>query len=386
MNTILFKTTAELKKYVSGIDISYNLENMSSSFITARNEAIDAVSEAVWSLAQEHYNSENYNVTGQTNLYYKELDRLVSESQAAIANFAVFHHFIWLQIRVSNSGITIPDSDSLKAAYRYQTDEAKEELIKAAWAAMNRTIIYLRKTATVWTPWTALLEYELDSIILFANTYYKCIVVHTSTELFVDDIDNWEALTLDDIIFHEWTNSEQYLASANLIFTSERDFSKYYNIDNSAWFFQRIAFIIEEVIDDEIDSRISTFSELKKRVRMNSTTEDDNTLLRKIKKAVAYAAMAEAINRFSIHELPSAIRSEIAEAESTRRKTRKSESSTLKNTVVYPILRRAEKYLLELDAYLQAQADMLVAEPDNIGYTSWEEVVRNSENDKFVSL
>jgi hypothetical protein len=387
-------------------------------------------------MALEHYNSDRYGVVAQTDKYLLILDELVWKLQGAVANFAMYHHFIWLQIRISNNGITIPESDSEKAAYRYQTDEAKEEFVKAAWASINNAIAFLNENATKWTVWGTETAYAEMDIVQQQGLYYVCTEAHTSG-VFADDYANlkwsvcvsylqywvpeklyflgetvrnegkwyecvsehisasnfatdeavWSEITPVFVNLIEWTQSEQYTACVDFIFAGERDFSKYYNIENSAYFYMKIVFIIEECIADDIETRISSFGALKERFAQGKQTDADKILMRKIKKAVAYRTMSEAVSRFSVHELPAPVRAEILEAENTRRRNaRGSNQNTLRATVGAPIAHRAEKFLLDLDIYMdtiaQAEANTVEAQ----GYETWKDEAEDLEDDKFVSI
>jgi len=350
----LFKSGEEFKPYVSGLDFTFNIENAASAFVTARKDISDTVGLAVWNLAVDHYNSDNfekvYDELETPDAYLELLDKLVHLLRYCLANFVFFHHFPFLQIRISNSGITIPESESQKQAYRYQIDDAKEAMIKTAWASMNDVIVFLNEHATMWDAWAAETLYIPLDVVQYEGDYYKCIVTHTSTDVF--DAGMFELLEKTAVYFWEWTESSQFAESRDVFFDNERDFSKFYNIENSAYFFNKISFIIKEILLDDIQTKYNALAELQKRMRLNRLLASDAMLIFRIKKAVAYAAMAESVLRFNGHELPQDIRKELLEMETLRRRSAKNERVPLKSLIAKPILEKADKFMTDLDVYL----------------------------------
>jgi hypothetical protein len=162
----------------------------------------------------------------------------------------------------------------------------------------------------------------------------------------------FELLEKTAVYFWEWTESSQFADSRDVFFDNERDFSKFYNIENSAYFFNKISFIIKEILLDDIQSKYNNLPELQKRMRLNKLLATDKMLIFRIKKALAYKAMGEAVIRFTGFELPHDIRKELLEMETLRRRNVRNERIPLKSVIAAPILEKADKFMTDLDVYL----------------------------------
>jgi len=239
-----FKNGEDLKAAASQIDLSFDIKNIDSSLALAANDLKDVISEDVWNRMIDYYNGGSYNPAGTAID-----DKLVNYILAPLANLALYHHFIWLQLRISNSGVTVVKTDTETAAFKYQTDEAKEKLLQTAWV-------------------------EANNLITFLNT-------------------NEDNIT-------EWKGSDQQQELKELIFTGYKDFDKYFSIDNNASFYIRLRYIILEIIAESISPRIKD--------PLNIT---DDVLLIKVKRYLAYESMSLSVFRFDILNLPVSIRRSI---------------------------------------------------------------------------
>jgi hypothetical protein len=234
-----FITGEELKRVVSQIDISFDNENITGSFRLAKDEIIDIVSKAVWDRMMAHYNSGDYTEGGATFD-----DKLVDAIKPAFGNFGIYHHFIWLQLRISNNAVTVTKSENETAAYKYQTDEAKDKLLQTAWVEINTLI----------------------------------------------DLLGDEAPT-------EWLDSEQFEEMQNLIIKNYKAFDKIYKIDKNAAFFIKTRHIQQRIIDDEVTPRIGDYDDVS-----------DPKLDKAIKRALAYKVMSDSCIEFDYYFLPAPIR------------------------------------------------------------------------------
>jgi hypothetical protein len=373
-----FATSEELKGVISHIDISFELENIHSSLLLAANEMKDIIGKDLWDLMINHYNSDNYEAEPEGEgegeeeeeepiPSYEQLDELVHLVQPALANFTMYHHFIWLQLRISNNSVTVIKGENETAAFKYQTDEAKDKLLLTAWVQINDLIDYLNEEATEWTEWEGETEYEIDDIVYYEETFYLCTEAHTSEDEF--DADKWEELEEDTIIFHEWTLSEQCTELKELIFKDYKEFDKYYGIDKSAAFYIRSRFIINEIIKDDILPRES-----------DPWDSTDETLLRKIKRFVAYKTMATAIFRFDFWYLPGSIRKTINNEMLQNNRFRDVEVA--KTAIYQKLLNKAEEYLMEIDHYISS-----LDEPEDEDETIFSKFeVEYDDEDKFIAM
>ncbi|MDA3912284.1 MAG: hypothetical protein PF448_13100 [Bacteroidales bacterium] len=331
-NIIPFKTGAELKTFLSGINITLDIGNIQSSFVKAIEDVSDVVSDDVWKLIIDHYNSEHFGDGGE----YQKLDDLVKLAQYALANFGMFHHFIWLTISISNSSVTVKKSEDETTAYKYLTDEAKQSLIDTAWVFMTKLIEYLNANATVWTAWEKTTSYQADQIVRYNDTFYKANAQFTSGESFA--VANWTVKPDSEVIFHKWTLSDQYTELQNEIFESYKDFQKYFDISRSAYFYAKLRHIINRVKDDYVNSRL-----------FQKTS--DSTVIRTLKRAVAYKTMSIATMEFDYFMLPKPLRVSIGNE--MQKNARFRDVSHMKQVISERYNQIADQYFEEFERAVQ---------------------------------
>jgi hypothetical protein len=298
-----FGTIEELKESISQIDISLDISNLSSSLKLAARDLKDAISKDVYDLMMARYKGDTItppqgDPPADPALELSEaqgalLDELVEMCQGAIANFAVYHHLIWLQIRLSNNGVTTLKNNNETTAFKYQTDEAKIKLLDRACLEITEIIDHLEANKTFYTQWVA---------------------------------------------------SSQYTYLQNLVIKSYRDFSEQYEISNNASFFIRTRFLQAEVIDDHILPRIK-LADLTNDVKLTKLT----------KKAVAFKTMAMAIKRFDYFLLPESIRKELGNEYFSS--TRFRDIDLVKENLFGDLNTKGDEYLANIDMYLAAKTN-----------------------------
>ena len=160
---------------------------------------------------------------------------------------ALYKHFIWLQLRVSNNGVTTAKNDRETTAYKYQTDEAKENLLDS-WGDF------------------------VSQVIDFLNANEDVIV--------------------------EWTQTEQYAGQVNSLFTGYRQFSKVANIRPAdAAFYIRICDMLQDITIDEVEPMLE--------VKLLDSTDKK---FRKAQKFVANRALSLSAIQFDVTALPAPVR------------------------------------------------------------------------------
>lgn len=365
-NKYPFSTTEELKKHVSGVDVGFEQENIESGKRRAASLVKDIVSVEVWDLMINHFNSDNYNAADQQDENYQRLDELVEYFQFPMANFTFFFHFVWLQLRIGNDKITLTDKEN--SPYKYQEDEAKDQLLETAYEGINDLIDYLTTTATKWTVWAAETEYKTDDVVKNDGIYYVAVADHTSSAAFADDSANWTAKPESEIIFKEWTNSNQYQAYQNNLFTDYREFDQYISINRSAAFFVKVRTILNEVIVDNIEPRTGA---------IDTKVKADEKLLNRIKRHVAYQVMAVAVLRLDYFLLPGSLRKNI-DSEYTRKSL--TEAKNVRESLSAALEKKATAYMHDIDLYL-AQKNKT---NDDKPYNTFKSSVTG--DDKFSSI
>ncbi|MBI9052465.1 MAG: hypothetical protein JEY96_01525 [Bacteroidales bacterium] len=384
---IPFKDVAtEIKPLMSGINVDFEFDNISSSIKKAKSDIIDVVGQDIWDLMINHYNSDNYKVDDQQNETFIRLDKLVKYIQDPLVHFGMYRHFIWLIIRVGNSGVTVKKSNDETTAYKYLTDEAKNDLISTAWESINTLIEFLNKEATQYTEWTKGTIYTVGQIVLNETHYYQCNEEHTSSVDFTTDLAKWDALVpATAVIFYQWTESEQYKETKNLIFNDYKDFQKSFGIDKSAYFFVKARHLILQVIEDDISPRLANIESLKKEIQHNNISTKNQETIRKIKRAIAYNVIVLAIQQFDYYELPRSIRTDLDNEFNKRNKEKTHD--TIKKQVLTPIAIKAEEYLDKLDRHLNTLTR--IEEPDDVEVPTPiadEGITELTQDDKFCSI
>lgn len=110
-------------------------------------------------------------------------------------------------------------------------------------------------------------------------------------------------LVIDYLDTHDlggWKTSPEYVQRQELIVKSAKEFNYFFQIDESSYFFSKIMFLLRKVSDDSLKSRVGEITE-----------ETPEVLLKKIKRALCYEVMAQAVMLFDITELPKSLRNDI---------------------------------------------------------------------------
>jgi hypothetical protein len=344
--TYLFTSGDEIKPFVSGIDVSFDIDNIESSLKQAVNDVTDLVGTYIYALALAHYQSDNYNVSDEETTEeetteeeatdYTYLDNLVNYLQQPLAAFALLNHFPWLEIRVSNSGVTTVKSQNETAAYKYQTDKAKESLLQIAYSGFNSLVDFLNSEATAWSYWTAETDFTADSIIYYGGTFYTVSEDFTSGEEF--DATNLTEKRKSEVVFYQWTLSDEKEELDALIFDGYKDFNKYYGIDKNAAFYIKARFIIQREIKAFVPSRFP-----------DGVTD---ALLDDVKYYLAYKVMAEAIHDLDVNLLPVSIRGPI----NSEMNKKGGDVAFIRDKLHSKILNQAESYMRTIDMTLASEA------------------------------
>lgn len=292
---MLFKQGIELKKYVSGIDASFDIDNIENSLLNAEDQLADIIGADLFDMAETHYISDQYNLPGEVAAKNIRMNKLVELLRSCIAPLAIHDHFVWLTIRVSNSSVTTTKSSNETAAYKYQTDEAKSQLLQQGYAAITRLIAFINKEAVPFTLFAPLTEYKAGDICMDGALFYVANAAFKSGETF--DALDWTEKPADEMVFLQWILCDTRQTLNRLIFTDYKDFNRYFGIDNNAVFFVLARYIIEELIDKYIKVRFP-----------NPLTSDK---LPKIKRFLAYQTVADAIMRMDVNLLPKSLRGPI---------------------------------------------------------------------------
>jgi hypothetical protein len=239
-------TGINIKTYLSGIDASFEDTNIADSYIIAGNDIKELISAALY---DKLCGTLPTTPTETKDVYEEARERL----RYAMAPLTIYHHFIWLQIRISNNSMTTYKSQNETTLYNYQSIEAKDNLLLRHGVFVKELIDYLEEKKTIIT---------------------------------------------------EWAQSDQKKELDGLVIKSYRDFDKVFNTNGDAAFFIRSRVVQQEAMDE-----VGAFVDLD---TILTAETPDKILIRKLQKAIAYLTMARVVNEWNDAQLPAVIRQSIA--------------------------------------------------------------------------
>lgn len=254
--------TVQLKSYLSGIDQNFDPENINDSLIIASNDVRQVLPVALYNKLIDSITTPPQNDADN----FKEAVELLRYSMAPLA---FYRAFIWLQIRVSNNSVTTYKSSDEVTAFKYQVDEAKENLLLRYAAFMKELIDFLNENIEIFT---------------------------------------------------DWKDSVQQKALDELLIKDYRDFDNYFLTDGDASFFYRARVIMQEVQDEDLVPLVGDIGKILKPVDPNNPA---NTLapnfqkIKQLKKALAYLTISRVLYDWDDFYLPATLRRMLGQSKSS---------------------------------------------------------------------
>ena len=138
--------------------------------------------------------------------------------------------------------------------------------------------------------------------------------------------------------FDKYAATDQFKLRQKLFIRNAKEFQRYYGAVNSAYFFNNVVFIIEEIQNDEIKSRVKAFPEI---------TDDNMKFL--IGKAITYETLARACQQLDYTELPSGIRADVLKDTDSRTAKGMITETDLKNSAAAFFRNKAAAYFLKIE-------------------------------------
>jgi len=138
--------------------------------------------------------------------------------------------------------------------------------------------------------------------------------------------------------FTAYAETDQYKLRQTLFIKNAREFKRYYGAVNSSYFFNNVVFIIEEVQNEEIKSRLKAFPDIT-----------DANLKWLVGKAIAYETLARACVQLDYTELPSGIRADVQKDTDTRTAKGMTTEGDLKSGVAAFFRNKAAEYFLQIE-------------------------------------
>jgi len=171
-------------------------------------------------------------------------------------------------------------------------------------------------------------------------------------------------LDSDTETFSDWAQTTLYTTRQKQIIKTHTEFGKYYYIDESAYFFSRLVFLMKEVTADKITPVIGNFGNLNQ--------EENANIIEQVKKTLAYLTVAMALRRFDFVELPKTIRNNVSNSKSRTVRTGYGEMEAVRK-VSEEIETKGRMYLEILSRMMEKKRTGTLAEPEEI----------NDEDNKF---
>ena len=262
----------ELKSLLGFIYKSNNFDNMISFIAFAENDLRKVISNEVFDLAESHYKSSNFSislVTGHPE--YLILDKLVSSIQLPVALHAYRRYAVQNDLAHSDKGRTIIVTNEEKPAFEWMIDKSDKSLLEIAHEATDLLLEFLDKySATLYAP---------DPL----------------------------APTVLATLF-PWAASSQFKLIRELFITKDQ-FDNEFSIGGSRRVFLAISPFIRSVQKNEIFASLGTvkYDQVKAALLQGNPSTEIETLLSKIRPALAFIALSKAVLRLSIEVLPNGI-------------------------------------------------------------------------------
>jgi hypothetical protein len=231
-----------IKKYLSQVDATLDINNFDSSALLAANDVRVIISSEMYDAI----------IASKTETPAENSDEWAEALELlcyAMAPLTLYHHFPWLQMRISNNGITTFKSNDETTAFKYQTDEGKEALLNSYAAYLTQLIDYLETNNTIFT---------------------------------------------------DWAESDQRTETQTLLVKTYQEFDKCYPCENNAAFFYRSREIQRDIQEDKLSVYMQGW-----------TAETPETEKKKIKKALVFYTLARCLVEWDYLYLSAPIKRDI---------------------------------------------------------------------------
>jgi hypothetical protein len=272
----MIKTSEELHQHIRMITHG-DFDNVRPSLKRASRYIIRTVGKEVWDAAEAHYQSDDYrNVHADDYEAVSEdtalLDQLVDRVQDALVHYA---YWLWSpqgSVLLSDSGYQEASSDNLKPAPAWKIEKAEQSLLDTA-------------------------------------------------HEFVDDLIEFLDEHIEDFEF--WAGSEHQAETKALLLNSAREFSRYYNINDSRRLYIELRRFIIEAEKSYIASIITRekLDLLKEKQKDGDLENADNAMIEEIRPALAYLAMYHGISLLPLEIFPGSITERVSGSTSNQKRT-----------------------------------------------------------------
>lgn len=232
---MLFKTIDQIKDYFSFL-AQTDVKFLRPHITRAENKYMRKY------LGNDLYTSLNEYVNGSATAD-EDLDALLEVVRPALGAFAVKDAISQLNLKLTNAGFAVSESQGLAPASKQRTDDLKAELEEAAWDGIEAMLQFLEENK--------------------------------------DDYD-------------EWVAGEGYTQAHRNLINSAVEFFDYLNLETSRLLFTRLRSIMDDketlVIAPAISQEL--LDEIKEQLESDTITEANEAILDNLKRALANLAIA----------------------------------------------------------------------------------------------
>lgn len=257
---MIIKTTEEIRQHTSVISAANDFEELKSYIKRATRYLIRYIGDTTYNAALAHYKSGDYTNPNdqlyQPNTNKEKLDRLVDHIQDAVVNYALFLYVPQGNIILGDDGFKVTWTESQRPAQEWQVKKVEKSILTTAHELFDDLLDYLE-----------------------AN---------------VDEFDFWDA-------------SEKIKENRARFINSAREFSKWFNIDDSRRLFLLLLPLLDEVERKHITPELgeTKTAEIREQILDDDTdiSAANQTILDLVRPAEAVLTMYLATSRYPKKQL-----------------------------------------------------------------------------------
>ncbi len=277
----------ELKALIGFIYKSINFDNLKSYVGFAERDIKKIIGTEVFQVAQDHYDSENYQLAeaDEDHPEYAVLDELVSKIQYPVAVHAYRKYVPSSDLTHSDKGRQIFVSEQEKPAFEWQIEKDNENLLRLANEATDMLLEFL--------------DFHMDDEVT--------TVPEEETDPPADPPVEPEAAVTTTLI--PWKTSGAFLASRELFINTVDEFQKIFMIGGSRLTFLSLLPIMRRVQDNELKSCFTAekYAELIAEIEDDDVSEENAIILDKARQPLALLTLSVAAKRLTSEIMPDGI-------------------------------------------------------------------------------
>jgi len=250
---LLFKNHQELKNSLGFLDADLSFENFKTDLEHATLDLINLIGTATYNAISAYYEDINGYSPGQDDPTAEQMSALLKKAQDPIAMFANLAIEANTDLSHTNAGRTVKIGSDEKQPWEWQINRDNSAQFRRAFRALD------------------VLINELDTLS-----------------------------------YTPWLQSDEFKASKQYFIYTTRQFDKIYGINNSRSLYIKLQPFMEDAEEEHIEPVIGTtkYAELKENILDNSVPTSDAALLKRIQKAVAFFALADAFKTLPVEMFP----------------------------------------------------------------------------------